>query len=435
MLEIIKSYLNIIIMLISVIAFGKILIKNKSKFSKKRQIALFILISIIQTYVFIDLNGTEKTVLMLLTNVILYKYLFDLSFAKSIFIAFIYMLLLIIPDMIEMFFMTSILGMSKEYVYAYASGITSTLIVFILLIIITFILKKPLTKLLNAEISNNTKIIVLSIITLISISLFFYTIIKTFKFSNNVIQYLIAIVVLATVLFSLIKQTIENNKITKEYDKLLEFMTTYENEIEKQRVLRHETKNEFLTIRAKICDNQENEEIVSYIDEILKDKIKVKQEQYAKFGYLPPNGIKGLCYFKVQVAEENNIKVGLNISKKIKDSTIYDLNLKQQRDFGRILGVLLDNAIEASLESKEKQLGIEAYTNSDKEFKMIISNSYNNNVDNNKVGIERFSTKGKNRGHGLLLVKHIIKESNRFELKTNVQENIFSQTIIIKKIE
>ncbi len=40
------------------------------------------------------------------------------------------------------------------------------------------------------------------------------------------------------------------------------------------------------------------------IDEILKDKITINNEKYAKFGNLPPNGIKGLCYFKVQEAEE-----------------------------------------------------------------------------------------------------------------------------------
>ena len=44
----------------------------------------------------------------------------------------------------------------------------------------------------------------------------------------------------------------------------------------------------------------------------------MKQEEYAKFGYLPPNGIKGLCYFKVQKAEELGINVSINISMKIK---------------------------------------------------------------------------------------------------------------------
>ena len=128
-------------------------------------------------------------------------------------------------------------------------------------------------------------------------------------------------------------------------------MKSYEIEIENQRILRHEIKNEFRTIRAKICDNQENKEIIEYIDEIVNDKYEIKKEKYAKFGYLPPNGIKGLCYFKVQEAENKGIVVSLNISKRIKNSTIYNLNIKQQRDFGRILGVFLDNAIEASVES------------------------------------------------------------------------------------
>ena len=210
-------------------------------------------------------------------------------------------------------------------------------------------------------------------------------------------------------------------------------MVTYENEIEKQRILRHETKNEFRTIRAKICDKQDNKAIIEYIDEILNDKYEIKQEKYAKFGYLPPNGIKGLCYFKVQEAEEKRIKVALNISKRIKDSTIYNLSVKQQRDFGKILGVLLDNAIEASKESTKKEMGIEAYINTNKEFKMIVSNTYNNQIDPNKIGKEKFSTKGKNRGHGLLLVKQLINKNDIFELKTSIQENVYIQTIIIKK--
>ena len=120
-----------------------------------------------------------------------------------------------------------------------------------------------------------------------------------------------------SILLSLIKQTIENNELVNKYDKLLEFMKSYEIEIENQRILRHEVKNEFRTIRAKICDNQENKEIIEYIDEIVNDKYEVNQEKYAKFGYLPANGIKGLCYFKTQEAEEKGVSLSLSISKRI----------------------------------------------------------------------------------------------------------------------
>ncbi|MDD5826490.1 MAG: GHKL domain-containing protein [Bacilli bacterium] len=294
-------------------------------------------------------------------------------------------------------------------------------------------MKNHLRYLINAEIDNNKKIIILSSLTLISILIFFYQLGQQYRENKNIIIFLIIILFLISMLGSLIRQIIINNKIKNDYDNLLEFMTTYEEEIENQRTLRHETKNEFLAIRAKICDKEKESEIINYIDEILGDTYSVKSEKYAKFGYLPANGIKGLCYFKVQKAEELGINVSINISKKIKKSTVFDLDLKQQREFAKILGVFIDNAIEASAESKDKELGIEAYSNLENEFRMIISNTYNNAIDEEKIGKENFTTKGKNRGHGLLLVNEIVKNNTIFETKRNIKNDIYSQTIIVKK--
>ena len=433
MSEIIKDCINMSLLMSGVYVFGKITLYKVPR--QKHKILVFIIISILQGLTLYVFEGTLKTVIMLVINMLFFIIIFNLQTFRAIFMSFLCMLLYSIPDILQLLTLTNLFGMDKDYCYnTYAGSIVANLITCLLFIGMVFLTKKQLKKLVNTEISDNFKITVLSFATLISISLFFYSIVKKFEFSNDIIQYLIAIIVLVITLFILIKQTIENKRITEEYDKLLEFMTTFENEIEKQRILRHETKNEFLTIRAKICDNQKNKEIVEYIDEILQDKIKVKQEEYAKFGYLPPNGIKGLCYFKVQEAEEKEIKVSLNISKRITKSTVYELNTKEQRDFGRILGVLLDNAIEASILSEEKQLGIEAYTTKEKEFKMIISNTYNNKIDKNKTGKERFSTKGKTRGHGLLLIKHIINKNKIFELETDIQKGIYTQKIIIKKV-
>ena len=65
---------------------------------------------------------------------------------------------------------------------------------------------------------------------------------------------------------------------------------------------------------------------------------------------------------------------------------------------------------------------------------MIISNTYENKIDKSKIGKERISTKGKNRGHGLLLVNHIVKENKIFKLNTDVQNGIYTQTITIKEV-
>ena len=82
---------------------------------------------------------------------------------------------------------------------------------------------------------------------------------------------------------------------------------------------------------------------------------------------------------------------------------------------------------------KNKKIGIEAYLNIHKECQIIISNSYDEELNTDKIGKERFSTKGKNRGHGLLLVKHIVDNNKIFETKTDITNELYIQKIIIKK--
>ncbi len=418
MLQTISTWFGILIMGICEIIFAKIILQEEIKVSKLELILIILISSIIYTTTNLYLYGTLKTIIVCAVHVLVFKIVFKINWYKAFILMMEYLLLLLILEIIEFFIVTKVLKIGTEY----AGNILSNLFVCLIFILATLALKKPLIKIVNIKIKNEIKIAIFSILTFICTLAFFYTIIRDVNFNKNIIMYLAAIIILLTVLFSLIKQTIENNKLINEYDKLLEFMTTYENEIEKQRIMRHETKNEFLTIKGKIQDKQKGKEIIDYIDEILKEKIEVKQEEYAKFGYLPPNGIKGLCYLKVQQAQDKGISTSINISRRIKNSSIYKLNIKEQRNLGKILGVILDNAIEASIDSKDKTIGIEAYLIKN-ECQIIISNSYKNL---NK------KSKGKNRGHGLLLVKYIINNNNKFDIKTDKTDKLYIQKITIK---
>ncbi len=433
MWKIINEYIILIIVMIGVYLFGKIVLEKKNNSSILKDAFLILLFAIPQTIVKINFTSVMKTSLMFAIDILYYKVQFKINTKKSIFLSFLYIVILMIVDLLQLLFIIYILNVNKEYCYnVYANTIFSNIIVLSFFSFSIFLLRDKIKKILENEVEDNKKIIIFSILIFICTGLLFYTLIKELSFNNNVFLYLFAIIVLFIVLFSLIKQTMINNKITDDYDKLLEFMKTYEEEIENQRTLRHETKNEFLAIRSKICDKEKEKTIIDYIDEILGDTYSVKNEKYAKFGYLPANGVKGLCYFKTQKAEEQGISVSINISKKIQSSTIYNLNTKEQRDFAKILGVFIDNAIEASAESKDKELGIEAYSNLDNEFRMIISNTYNNEIDEEKIGKENFTTKGKNRGHGLLLVNQLVQKNNIFDTKREIKNNIYSQTIIVK---
>jgi len=271
----------------------------------------------------------------------------------------------------------------------------------------------------------------MSSITLVMLAIFFYNLIKTFEFNNNIITYLVIIVMLICILLYLFKQKIENEKISKKYDELLDVMKSYESDIEEQRTLRHETKNEFATIKCKLQDKENNKTIIEYIDSVIGEKEKAGSTKYSKFKYLPSNGLKGFFYYKFIEAEKKGINVSINISKQIENSFLKDIETKDFKDLARIIGVYLDNAIEASSTSEDKKLGIEMYLIKEK-IEIIITNTFNNEINLDKIGKESFSTKGKHRGHGLLLVNKILSENNMFEAKNEIRGNIYIQSLKIK---
>ena len=418
--------------MIAVYIYGMLLFDKNDKLKPVYKIIFFLVICIIHTFIFLHFDGTTKTILLCIIYGVILNNFFDIDIIKAVFASIIYMILLIIPELITLGVVTKIFNMSKEYCYdTFAGSIIGNCCISVLTIILTSIIKRPLKKIINYDFSTNKKIVLVSLLVLISLAIFFYSLINTFEFSNNVIGYLIVIITLILILFYLFKQKIENEAISKKYDDLLNVMKTYESDIEEQRAKIHETRNELMTIKCKINDKAKEIEIIEYIDSILGDKTSSNMSKYSKFKYLPSNGIKGFFYYKFMEAEKRNIKVSVNISKKIENSFIGSLDTKNFKDLVRIIGVYLDNAIEASSESDDKKLGIEIYLIQD-DIEIIISNTFNNDINMDKIGKEKFTTKGKNHGHGLLLVKHILHNNSIFKVKNEIINNLYVQTLKIK---
>lgn len=432
MLEVLKTFFNCSILVISVYIFGIILFNNgKFKLTFKDIIAI-IVCSVLRTTAFILLKGTEKTILSMLSFALLIELSFNTGYIKSIFSSILYSMLTIIPDLMILGFVTQLLNVTKESCYStFAGSILGNIIISMLMIGLTYALRKPLRKLFSYRLTRNKKIVVLSLLTLVTIAVFFYGLIKDYRFSNNVFTYILLIFTLVVILGYLFKEKMNNENMFKRYDDLLTVMKNYESDIEDHRTSNHETRNELLAIRSKVSDLGD-ETLCEYIDSILGDKKNINSAKYSRFKYLPTNGLKGFLYYKFSEAEEKGLDVKLNIAKQIENSFLKDLNARDFKDLTRILGVYLDNAIEASVLSEKKQLGIEIYKVKN-DIEIIISNTYSNKVDKDKIGNERYSTKGLTRGHGLLLVKRILKNNNRLTSEAKITDTIYSQTIKIKE--
>ena len=424
MWALISDYIGTILNVVSCILFARIVLSEKVK-PKKIYVALITIAfaACLQLLIYLNLD-VIKTIFCFITIVVLYNYFYSLKIMKSIVLTFMYFIIQILSDMMCIKIFTIIFN--KDYFYFnIASSFVGNLLVFVIMILITFILRKLIYKIINIKLRN--WLLVLLIFTIICILATFYS---TFKYGSssidNFLGFCILLVILIFLGYSFI-QVYKNNQLTTEYDNLLTFIKKYEAEIDKQRTLRHETKNQFLIIKSKIIDKENDSAIIDYIDELLNDGRKVKHSEYAKLKYLPSNGIRGLFYFKLALAQDKGININVTISDKMENSFLKDMDASNFNQIGKILVVYLDKAIESADLAKEKTIEVEVYEEEDAAV-FIISNSYNPSIK--KIGR---SSKGVGHGYGLLLAKSIIKNNKKLMAETQASEDHYIKKLTIKK--
>ena len=88
------------------------------------------------------------------------------------------------------------------------------------------------------KLSENKKIVVISVLAIIFTAIFFYKFATGYKMNQDVIIYLIAMFAFIVILFTLFRQRMDNEKVSKKYDELLDVMKNYESDIEEQRTRR-----------------------------------------------------------------------------------------------------------------------------------------------------------------------------------------------------
>ena len=222
------------------------------------------------------------------------------------------------------------------------------------------------------------------------------------------------------------------NKINSKYQTSISSLKEYEVMIDKFRVDTHENKNEFLTIRNMLKDKNNKEDVIKYIDKLVDNKIKDNDKIMKKTAKIPSGGLRATIYSKLCLMEKLKIKYTLNISRDIRTTDLIDLDEDLVLKICKILGVFLDNAIEAVKSLKKKEIAIEMY-NIDNELCIDITNNFKGNLDLDKINNMKYTTKGEGHGYGLTLVNNILnEESEKLENEKSINRDAFTQTLKIK---
>lgn len=221
-------------------------------------------------------------------------------------------------------------------------------------------------------------------------------------------------------------------KINSKYETSISSLKEYEVMIDKFRVDTHENKNEFLTIRNMIKDNNDKNTVVKYIDKLVDNKIKDNDKIMKKTAKIPEGGLRATIYSKLCLMDKLKIKYNLNISREVRTTDLINLDEDLVLKICKILGVFLDNAIEAVKKLKKKEISIEMYTLEDS-LCIDITNNFKGNLDLDKISNAKYTTKGDGHGYGLTLVNNILSEEpNRLENEKSINRDTFTQTLKIK---
>lgn len=225
------------------------------------------------------------------------------------------------------------------------------------------------------------------------------------------------------------KEKATKNKLIYEYDQLMEYIKTYESLLDEKNKNQHEYKNQLAVIRVMVKDKK----TIAYIDSLLQNETEEDLETINKLKYIPKGGLKGLIYYKLESMKKKKINAYINVSSELKSNKLWktcDNNLQQ---ISKVLGVYLDNAIEAAELTKDKMVTLDVYLDNNS-IVFEISNTFKGPINIDKIGEKGYSTKGEGHGYGLALVNDIITKTKSLDQAREINGNYYIQKLYIKKV-
>lgn len=213
------------------------------------------------------------------------------------------------------------------------------------------------------------------------------------------------------------------------YNRLQEYTNQIENMYSSLRSFKHDYSNIMLSMSGYIEAN-DMEGLRDYFDKEILPLSKNITKNTAHINQLiniKTTELKSIISSKLLYAIELNINVSIEVTDEVTSIPMDTL------DLCRVIGIFLDNAIEATLETDRPTIRF-ALINLDTEYIFIISNTFlEKGIPYATLSKPNVSTKGVNRGIGLYNAHEIIAKYNHVFLDTEIKNKSFVQRLQISK--
>ncbi len=420
---------SFIINVIEMFCIHKI-VNEKMNLKSKKTYFIYLLMVLLIFLNYIFSNNLYKVFITLLISLIEIKLLFNKSLKENIVIAVLMELTTILAEFIFALVISLINNINPNSLAQTYQGtiVTNIFISFIIFLLSNILfLNKIYNKIINliGNISIKKVVIFLSIIIVCGSTLFYLS----YYNKNNIFSLIVNFIIITIyflIVILLMKKENKYNRIRLKYLVTIQDLNEYESIINQYRIINHENQNQLQAIKGMT----KNKKLIDYINEIIKSKNSENKSLINQALLIPTGGLRGLIYSKLILMKEKSIKYSINIDKKINSKLMKNISSNEMIDICQIIGVFIDNAIEAVEKLKERVVIINVFR--DENINIEIQNTYDNSIELNKIDKIGYSTKGKNHGYGLALVNRILKNNKNFSNEREVSKNLFKQKLIIK---
>ncbi len=413
-----------------IISYFSIINFSKRNFSMKNMIIYFFSLIPLLILSYIYFNGISRLILnVIFTIFALYVTEFKNDISNSVYYTVIYNIFSALGEILLSFIFVGLLkfDMNVYYNFSFSLFIFSTCnCLFVYFISKIKSLDKNLQR-FNKIVSKNNKdwiyVFICIILVILLITFNEYNLKSSVEFYINIFITIFMFISIIYVVYNKIQKKAFENK----YNEVMEYVTRYEKIINEQGKKNHEYNNQLMVLKGYL---DKPDRLKDYLELIIGEHKTGQNYTVKQLGFLPDGGIKGLLYHKLSKMEEEGIKPYLYVDQSMQELSEDIFDIKTCQDITKILGVFIDNAIDASSKAEQKEVEIDFKVQKDCLI-ISVANTYDNKTDVNKIGKKGYSTKGAGHGFGLSIVKDISKNNPNIESFSDISDNKFKQTVLI----
>lgn len=356
---------------------------------------------------------------------------------KSALLAFSNLILIFTSELISFYFISFVFGkssaeISSDFRLLALLIILENIINFsAILAVIRFYIKKYKGNESKLKITNSQtfKIILLLLVAILPQMFLFtinrYSYSKLILFINS-----IQIIFFCAILFSYFRTSAEKEKAESDLEISELHNKTMIGMVDGVRTLKHDYNNIMQALNGYVSTKQ-YDKLQEHINKVLDECNIVNNLSVIDQKVFNDPAIYGIVGAKYFIAMEADIKFELDIVTNIKEISF------PMPELSRILGIILDNAIEATSKTDNKYMKLEMKYNARKDADIIkVYNTYDTNIDINLKDIYKkgVSSKKIKSGIGLWEVKKLIDKSKNSQIYASLEHGMFVQNIIIEKV-